>query len=704
MAIDDEQKQKDFTAGIEKVNKGLASTVKSLLKNAKSEEDKAKVLRLSTQALKEQLAGIKGNSAATKLQRLELANSIKSMKGFGGGVSSARLGVAFLAEKALEAGAALKDYIADTAKSTFKTGVNFADAGEKIKQYSDISKEYTGTLGKGFTGLLKIVDFNTDIFKQLSQTGAGFNGNMMNFRDAAKEARMPLLDFVDMVQKNSSVMARLFGSVQSGVPQLTSFNRSLRDVTKNELAQYGLNLEETTEFLTTYLELERSRGATQQRTTAEVVAGTRDYAKNLVLLSKLTGKSVKELDEQTKAVAADGSFRALLSDMTPDAAKGFTLMLGELDKVNPLFGQLFKEVTAFGGAANTQTAQLDMMTKGALTRAMKAFDGSPDSIINLTNVLKEAGSQGIRTGKSFALASIAGGDFSDQLIALARAAGIAVDPERIKAQMAAQDEFTKSAVAGRDVIDAVKASVEGQATEAQKILIQEFGDKFPDLLKIMEESAEKLNVENPVAKAYDSTKKAIRVTSSFFSNLGTEEGTGRGTLLSTADDSVAGMVRRAMQRFSEGGEANSFLDILTPFDTLSEKIANFNKGDGFASGTLGATGNLFNDFGSGTLATLHGEEAVVPRNSAMGAVLSMLDQLTARPATTAATAPTVKETQNNSEFMRMNAILSENLKGLSEVMVKSEKHLNTLVAIGAKTERNTGETKRGLANMSPSLV
>ena len=62
-----------------------------------SEEDKAKVLRLSTQALKEQLAGIKGNSAATKLQRLELANSIKSMKGFGGGVSSARLGVAFLA-------------------------------------------------------------------------------------------------------------------------------------------------------------------------------------------------------------------------------------------------------------------------------------------------------------------------------------------------------------------------------------------------------------------------------------------------------------------------------------------------------------------------------------------------------------------------------------------------------------------------------
>jgi hypothetical protein len=345
-----------------------------------------------------------------------------------------------------------------------------------------------------------------------------------------------------------------------------------------------------------------------------------------------------------------------------------------------------------------------MMTKGALTRAMKAFDGSPDSIINLTNVLKEAGAQGIRTGKSFAMASIAGGDFGDQLIALAKAAGIAVDPERINAQMAATDEFTKSAVAGRDVLDAVVAAVQGQATEAQKILIQEFGSKFPDLLKIMEESAEKLNVENPVAKAYDSTKKAIRVTSSFFTNLGTEEGTGRGTKLSTADDSVFGMVRRAMQRSSEGGEGNSLLDILTPFDTLAEKIANFNKGDGFASGTLGATGNLFNDFGSGTLATLHGEEAVVPRNSAMGAVLSMLDQLTARPATTAATAPTTKETTNNSEFLRMNTILSENLKGLSEVMVKSEKHLNTLVAIGAKTERNTGETKRGLANMSPSLV
>ena len=707
--MDDEQKQKDYieaiakaTSETKKFSRNLTSSVSSLVRQASNEKQRNQIIKEHIKNLNEQIKLEQSQKTVDREKIKHIKDEINATK-------ELTTGFKFAIPNLKDFGTALGKYALETAKSTGKTAANFLDAGERVKKYSDLSKEFTGTLGSGFTKLFESLDFNVGIFKQLSLTGAGFNGSMMNLRDAAKAARMPILDFVDMVQRNSSVMAQLFGSVQSGVPQMVNFNRSLRDVTRSELSQFGLNLDDTTEFLSTYLELERSRGATQRRTTAEVVAGTRDYAKNLVLLSKLTGKSVKELDEQNKAVAADGAFRAILADKSPEVAKGFEIMLGELNSVNPLFGQLFKEVTAFRGAANTSTAQLDLMSGGALVRAMKAFDGSEASIINLSNALKESGTQGIRTSKSFAMASIANGDFAEQLTALAKAAGIAIDPARIRAQMSATDEFTKSAVGGRDVLDAVKASVEGVATDAQKLLIKQFGDKFPDLLKIMRDSAEKLaSVDNPIALAYDKGKKAIRVVSTFFSDMGTERGAGKGTLLSTADDSVFGMARRAGARYGEGGLGNSIFDILTPWDTLAEKIKKYedgmSTGDGYASGTLGVTGKLFKNFGSGTQATLHGQEAVVPKNSPMGSVLSMLEQLSVKPTVTNAPATAPANTQTNSEFMRMNSILSENLKGLSEVMVKSEKHLNTLVAISAKTEQNTGENKRGLANLSPSLV
>jgi len=42
----------------------------------------------------------------------------------------------------------------------------------------------------------------------------------------------------------------------------------------------------------------------------------------------------------------------------------------------------------------------------------------------------------------------------------------------------------------------------------------------------------------------------------------------------------------------------------------------------FSTGTLGETGKLFGDFGEGTPAMLHGEEAVIPKNSVEGKLLS----------------------------------------------------------------------------------
>ena len=109
-------------------------------------------------------------------------------------------------------------------KGAVTTALEFADAEKSIKDFQDVSKNFTGVplLGPAFHAAAKSADFNTKVFKQLAQSGASFEGSIINLRNAAHNANMPIMDFTAMVAKNSEVMAQLFGSVDSGVKQMES--------------------------------------------------------------------------------------------------------------------------------------------------------------------------------------------------------------------------------------------------------------------------------------------------------------------------------------------------------------------------------------------------------------------------------------------------------------------------------------------------
>jgi uncharacterized protein YukE len=585
-----------------------------------------------------------------------------------------------------------KNILKDLAKGVVETGKNFSFADRKIEGFADATKGFDDLklkipgLELSLSDFGRVADFNVGIFKQLSQTGAGFGKSVIQLRNAATSANMPILDFVDLIQTNSTTFSRLFGTIMDGMPTIQGFTRSLRERTRNELAEFGLNLDETSEFLVTQLEIQRARGNADRVSQMDLVSRTVEYAKNLTRLSKLTGIQVTELDKTNRQLAVEGTFQASLMQLNQKGRDATTAATTAMENLSPELALVIKDITQFGVATLPVSRAFQVGSPQIIEFIKQLNEGTLSSADFVSKVKGASNTIGTDFAKSFADAGRFGLEGAEEYLnAITKLAGSG--DNTLDKQMNVQGDNTKLLVGFGETIDTLKTQAETLSTGVfGKILNSETLGKV--LEKISGTVSDMVDGDTLFNKAYDASKNAIRVTSAFFSNLGTTEGTGRGTILSTAEDSMFGMARRAGERFGEGGQGNSLIDILTPWDTLSEKLAKqANIGGSFQQGTDG-----FRNFGSGTPATLHGIEAVVPKND-FGQLAKVIAEMTG---TTTTGAPAVAGTGT----MNAERYLSE----LVELNKNTQRALNTLVTIGAMTEKNTKNFNNNLANMGGSLV
>jgi len=576
----------------------------------------------------------------------------------------------------------------ELAKGVVETGKNFGLADRKIEGFADATKGFDG-LEVG-VGNLKVklsdfgqaADFNVGIFKQLSQTGAGFGKSVIQLRNAATAANMPILDFVDLIQTNSSTFARLFGTVMDGMPTIQGFTRELRTRTQNELAEFGLNLDDTSEFLVTQLEIQRARGNAERVSQMDLVSRTVEYAKNLTKLSKLTGIQVSELDATNRQLAVEGAFQASLLQLNQKGRDATARATAAMENLSPELATVIKDVTQFGTVTLPVSRAFEVGAPQIIEFIKQLNQGTMSSAEFVSKVKGASNTLGTDFAKSLADASKFGAEgFEEFLTSQAKLAGSSVDTA--DKQMKALGDNTAVLVGFKETIDTLKVQAEEFSTKVfGKVLNSQ---ALKDALDLISGGVEELTTG----------ESALDRTIGFFKNIGTAQGTGRGTLLSTADDSMFGMARRAGERIGAGGEGNGIIDIITPWDTLAEKIAKQETITGVGSFNKGSGG--FQDFGSGTPAILHGSEAVVPENSAFGSAVAMLERIAKDPTGTTQTtqAQTTVTAPNN---------MDRYLEQLVDLNKRTEKALNTLVTLGAMTEKNTKGTKQTLANMGGSLV
>jgi hypothetical protein len=344
-----------------------------------------------------------------------------------------------------------------------------------------------------------------------------------------------------------------------------------------------------------------------------------------------------------------------------------TLSLGVSALPGPL-AQLAKEFIGLGAPISQTSRELEAMSGGAFGDAIKQFQNTGD-LVAFQNSIKTISGEVMKNSEGFGDAALAGGGFAEALNAVAASIGTAVSDADITGELeAAGDNIAEQLNLTTGRLDKLKAGLEVAVNEGLNGLINE-GPRAAAGLKFLADKLEEFD------------KEGRESVSSILNSIG---------------------------RFIQGKDVKEPTDVkeksrFSFFGSSDQNSGAFSYLDGKGIDTSILQNNRtgsdgFQDYGSGTPAMLHGVEAVVPKND-IGQLTKVLAQATGTTTTNTTAGDTV--TNNTTTDM---TILNNNTTELIHLNKKLAQHLNTLVTIGAMTEKNTKSTNNSLANMGGSLV
>ena len=315
-----------------------------------AELDGAVLRGAATEATLKQLvdklgAGSKGAQDATNMAKKNMTDVAKSAKGATG---------------------AFDDYVESHKKfsSTLQDfGVTLIKGSDQFADYTSSLTGYVSQFGKGFGLLAQVIqravnelDSQIKMFRELSTVGADFGDSIFGSRLASIEAGISLDVFSKNVQANSTTLALLGGSVNQGIMRFKNISGVVQKTMQPQFSRLGINLEETTDYLTDYLEIQTNLGRAQKMSDAELAAGTADYIMQLDLLSRVTGQSRAEAAKLLKAQQADAAFQMLLLGLPEEARMSLKATMATLENASPDIAKAARSIMISGGATITDEA------------------------------------------------------------------------------------------------------------------------------------------------------------------------------------------------------------------------------------------------------------------------------------------------------------------------------------------------------------
>ena len=460
-------------AAVSKADKSKAAEEKKL---KKANEDAAKSAGKMATGLDEAVESAKKSDRETKARNKKLADDAKKASkdaiaqvgNFGVSLAATAASVATSMIKNIDANA--ENPIALGA-GLINTGLDMV--GSALKIGVDVVSSFTGALAgaipvigggaqrlnDGLANVAKeVIDFGIAVakaandfmaaefektaasMKAMTGAGASFAGGMTELRQTANDSGVGLTVFTKVVQ-NSQNYLHNFGItssestalVASGMKTLATTTRTVNGVqmkARDQLLNLGYSYEEQGEIMAQYMVSQKQAGKNlKDMTPKELTDGVLEYAKNLKVISDITGKDAKKLMEKAQAESMRGAISAKLDEkQRASFQQSFAGMMSAGDTLGPKLQTALEQMLAGGTvtdpviAGNKQLMEMIQKTTGQVMSGTADMAGKTrDNIVSASKQFSAVGESATSTAKLFGANGVAGdmGEVNDVMRNLA---------------------------------------------------------------------------------------------------------------------------------------------------------------------------------------------------------------------------------------------------------------------------------------------
>ena len=235
------------------------------------------------------------------------------------------IGVAGAAKAGAEALAGLTAAAAKMISDFANVGNDLGNAAGTLAPIPIIGPALSATLG----AVASAATATTGAFKEAASSGATFGGSVNAMARSASQAGMTIKDFASLIASSGEGLLAFGSTTEGGAKNFSALSKEVRS-TSSDLYAMGFGTKEINEGLVAYGKQMRMQGRSGTMTNAQLAAGAKGYMKELDLLSKVTGKSRKAIEDQMEATAADGQFRAAMAGLGPDVESSANSLINSM--------------------------------------------------------------------------------------------------------------------------------------------------------------------------------------------------------------------------------------------------------------------------------------------------------------------------------------------------------------------------------------